>query len=194
MTENLSHNPLLAGMIEDQVAQPCSLVIFGGGGDLSHRKLLPALYNQVLDGALSANFAVLSVAREDMNDTSYREFARDGIERFSRQALDARQWPDFERMLHYQQGSFDDPQTYSKLKQRLQSIEPDFGIPGNRVFYLAIPPAFIETCVQNLKAAGLVNPVEADQPFSRIIVEKPIGMSMGDKYTQYIISFNIHFF
>ncbi len=175
MTEPTSSNPLLAGLAEDQVAQPCTLVIFGGGGDLSRRKLLPAVYNQALDGTLPANFAVLGIALEEMDDASYRDFSREGIERFSRQSLDARHWSDFERLLHYQPGSFDDPETYTRLKQRLEEIEPAFGIPGNRVFYLAIPPGSIETCVENLNMAGLVQPAGAGHPFSRIIVEKPIG-------------------
>ncbi len=175
MISHSETNPLREGLIEAQVAQPCTLVIFGGGGDLTRRKLLPAVYNQALDGALPANFAVLGVAREEMDNLSYRDFARNGIERFSRQPMDSEFWPDFERLLHYQQGSFDDLQTYLDLKEHLQKIEPEFGIPGNRVFYLAIPPAFIETCVTNLNAAGLVYPTDGSHPFSRIIVEKPIG-------------------
>ncbi len=175
MAKPMSPNPLQAGLIEDQLAQPCTLVIFGGGGDLAHRKLLPAMYNQALDGTLPANFAVLGVSLEAMDDASYRAFARDGIERFSRQPLNPRHWLDFEHALHFQQGSFDDPAMYVRLKQRLEAIEPGFGIRGNRVFYLAIPPGLIETCVKNLNAAGLVNPVGGDHPFSRIVVEKPIG-------------------
>jgi glucose-6-phosphate 1-dehydrogenase len=175
MSESFTANPLLAGLLEEQMAQPCTLVIFGGGGDLSKRKLLPAMYNQALDGALPANFALLGVALEEMDDDAYRAFAREGIERYSRQPLDEHHWPDFEHLLHYQAGSFSDPETYVRLKQRLEQIEPSFGIPGNRVFYLAIPPALIETCVQNLNAAGLVYPVDGNQPFSRVIVEKPIG-------------------
>ena len=168
-------NPLLAGLVEDQLAQPCTLVIFGGGGDLSKRKLIPAMYNQALEGGLPANFALLGVALEDMDDASFRSFAREGVEAYSRQPLDEQHWPDFERQLHYEAGSFDDPQTYVRLKQRLEALEPEFGIPGNRVFYLAIPPKFIDTCVEQLHAAGLIYPVGSEHPFSRVIVEKPIG-------------------
>ncbi len=168
-------NPLLAGLLEEQVAQPCTLVIFGGGGDLSKRKLLPAMYNQALEGALPANFALLGVASQPMDDAGYRAFAREGIEAYSRRPLDEQHWPDFEHLLHYESGSFEDPQTYVRIKQRLQQIEPEFGIPGNRVFYLAIPPALIETCVRNLNEAGLVYPAAPGNPFSRVIVEKPIG-------------------
>jgi glucose-6-phosphate 1-dehydrogenase len=171
-------NPLTAGMNITHAPQPCTLVIFGGGGDLTRRKLLPAIYNQALEGELPANFAVLGFAIEAMDDSQYRDFARKGIEEFSRQPLDPGYWPDFERCLHYLQGSFDNPDAYVKLEERLKEIEANFAIPGNRVFYLAIPPALIETCVCQLKAAGLVMPVDDHSHFSRIIVEKPIGRDL----------------
>ncbi len=171
-------NPLLHGMTQSQMPQPCTVVIFGGGGDLTRRKLLPALYNQSLEGELPTNFAVLGFALEDMNDEGYRDFAKKGIEKYSRQPLDTDHWSDFERSLHYVQGSFDDVEAYQRLKERLDEIEPDFGIPGNRVYYLAIPPGLIEMCVSQLKAHGLVMPVESGNPFSRIIVEKPIGRDL----------------
>jgi glucose-6-phosphate 1-dehydrogenase len=171
-------NPLTAGINITHTPQPCTLVIFGGGGDLTRRKLLPAVYNQALDGELPANFAVLGLAIEDMDDVKYREFARKGVEAFSRQALDVPFWADFEKRLHYLQGSFDNPELYVQLKQRLDELDSKFSIPGNRVFYLAIPPALIETCVCQLKAAGLVMPVGELSAFSRIIVEKPIGRDL----------------
>lgn len=176
--DELLQNPLMAGRNETQRPQPCTLVIFGGGGDLSHRKLLPALYNQALDGELPANFAVLGFAFEKMDDEAYRDFARLGVEKFSRQALDSTFWPDFERRLHFEQGSFTDPEAYDRLKKRLAEIEATFGIPGNRIYYLAIPPSLIETCVQQLNRAGLVMPLDGVSPFSRIIVEKPIGRDL----------------
>jgi glucose-6-phosphate 1-dehydrogenase len=77
----------------------------------------------------------------------------------------------------YTQGSFDDPEAYARLKERLDEIDPQFGIPGNRIFYLAIPPTLIETCVKHLKEAGLITPPDSPQ-FTRIIVEKPIGRDL----------------
>ena len=85
----LSTNPLTAGMQETLFPQPCTLVIFGGGGDLSKRKLLPAIYNLSLDGVLPTNFAVVGFAMNDQSDESYRNFAREGIEKFSRRPVDA---------------------------------------------------------------------------------------------------------
>ncbi|MDD5631352.1 MAG: glucose-6-phosphate dehydrogenase, partial [Methylococcales bacterium] len=178
MPDKQYDNPLTAGINIAHAPQPCTLVIFGGGGDLSRRKLLPAVFNQALDGELPANFAVLGFAIEKMDNASYRDFARRGIEQFSRQSLEPAFWADFEPRLHYLEGSLDNPEAYKQLKQRLDEIDANFGIPGNRVFYLAIPPAFIETCVCQLKAAGLVMPVDGHSPFSRIIVEKPIGRDL----------------
>ena len=175
MREAPMRNPLTGGLAETLIPQPCTLVIFGGAGDLTRRKLLPALYNLALDGLLPAHFAVVGFARDELDDQRLRAMARDGVQKFSRRPLDSSRWPDFERALYYLSGVFDDPQAYAQLKERCEKIEAEFGIPGNRVFYLAIPPRFIETCVQQLKAAGMVAPVDGPGLFSRIIVEKPVG-------------------
>ena len=178
MPETPSHNPLTVGLSRTLLPQPSSLVIFGGTGDLAHRKLLPAVYNLYLDGVLPANFCVIGTARKEQTDEDFREFARGGVERFSRQALDASRWSDFERRLFYVPGSFTDPAAHAALRSRLEEIEPKLGVPGNRVFYLAIPPSGIRGCVQQLKAASLVTDPDGSGPFSRVIVEKPIGRDL----------------
>lgn len=171
-------NPLLERGSELHRPEPCSLVIFGGGGDLSRRKLIPALYNQGLDGELPASFAVVGFAQEKLTDDAYRDIARKGIDTFSRRPVDANYWPDFAKLVHFESGSFDDPEAYQRLRTRLEEIELRFGIPGNRIFYLAIPPTLIETCVTHLRQAALIRPPEAPGPFSRVIVEKPIGRDL----------------
>lgn len=178
MPESPSHNPLMVGAGTSLSAQPCTLVIFGGSGDLARRKLLPAVYNLALDGVLPTNFAVVGFARNDFSDEAYRGFAREGVEKFSRRPIDDEHWPDFERSLFYVPASFDDPASYEALKKRLAEVEPQFGIPGNRVFYLSIPPSLIGTCVEHLQSSGLINP-EGQGPFTRIIVEKPIGRDLS---------------
>ncbi len=177
MLETASHDPLTVGLAETR-AQPCSLVILGGGGDLAKRYLLPAVYNLALDGVLPTSFVVLGFGRRELSDEDYRAFAQEGIEQYSRRPLDAKCWADYERSLFFLTGLFDEPQAFARLKQRLEEIEPDCAIPGNRVFYLAIPPTLIETCVTQLKAAGLIRPAEAKGPFARVIVEKPIGRDL----------------
>ena len=167
-------NPLASGLAQTVSPHPCSLVLFGSSGDLPKRKLLPAVYNLGLGGSLPSSFAIIGFSIDEFTDDSFRNYARDGIEAYSRQALDEERFPDYERALFYTQGSFDDPEAYAKLKERLEEIEPQFGIPGNRIFYLAIPPTLIETCVKHLKEVGLITPPDSPQ-FTRIIVEKPIG-------------------
>src|ERR1700722_15174255 len=110
-------NPLTAGMKETLFPQPCTLVIFGGSGDLSRRKLLPAIYNLSLDGVLPTNFAVVGFAMNEFTDESYRAFAREGIEKFSRRRLDPGHWADFEKMVYYVRGSFDDRAAFGKLRE-----------------------------------------------------------------------------
>src|SRR4051794_14899258 len=144
--------------------QPCQLVIFGAAGDLSWRKLLPALYNLNVDGVLPAHFAVVGfgipaegVISSDP-DEYLRERARDGINRFSRQPLDEGHWADFARSLFFVQGSFNDAGAYQQLKAKLEAVDQQFGIPGSRVYYLAIPPHLVEMCVNRLREAGMVSP------------------------------------
>ncbi|MFQ5967230.1 MAG: glucose-6-phosphate dehydrogenase [Acidimicrobiia bacterium] len=175
--DGLTLNPLTAGLPQDLLPQPSTLVILGAAGDLSRRKLLPALYNLSLDGLLPAGFAVLGVAVDKLDDSSFQSFAREAVERFSRRPPEADQWSGFARMLFYLAGTFEDPQVFAALQRKLEQIEEKFGIPGNRIFYLAIPPTLIATCVQQLKTAGLVAGPENGR-ISRVIVEKPVGRDL----------------
>ena len=128
MPPTLTPNLLTAGLAETLFPQPCTLVIFGGSGDLSHRKLLPAIYNLALDGVLPANFGVVGFAIDDLDDGRFRTKARDGIDKFSRRPVEPSHWPDYEKSLFYLRGSFKDPAAYSQLKQRLEEIEPQLGM------------------------------------------------------------------
>jgi glucose-6-phosphate 1-dehydrogenase len=159
---------------------PCGLVIFGGAGDLSHRKLLPALYNLAVDGELPEHLAVTAFSMEDLDDDSYRRFARSGIEQFSRRPLQEEAWNKFAPLLHFVRGNFTDPASYQALRARLEELDGKFGTRGNRAFYFAIPPAFIDDCSGQLKNAGMIIPAAADPaPFTRVVVEKPIGHDLA---------------
>src|SRR5262252_4238759 len=178
MVEVASSNPLMAGLPLDLVPQPSTFVILGAAGDLARRKLLPALYNLALDGLLSVSFAVLGVALNDLDDAAFRALVQEGVRRFSRRRLDLTRWSDFARVLFYVPGSFADAAVFTTLKDRLAKIEDEFGIPGNRVFYLAIPPQLISTCVEQLQSAGLIT-MPGEGPQTRIIVEKPLGRDLA---------------
>ena len=162
-------------MPEKLAPQPCTLVIFGGSGDLAKRKLVPAVYNLLLDGVLPANFAILATGRKPLSDVEFRETAREGVIKFSRQEIKDTVWSNFEQRLFYVAGAIDDPKAYSDIRARLEQIEADLKLPSNRIFYLAIPPTSIAGSVEGLHKAGLVQPPDANVPFSRVIVEKPIG-------------------
>jgi glucose-6-phosphate 1-dehydrogenase len=171
-------------VVRPLVPQPCQLVIFGAAGDLSWRKLLPAVYNLNVDGALPAHFAVVGFGLPAEGtltgdaDEYLRGRARNGIEHFSRQALDEGHWADFARALFFVPGSFGDARAYQQLKARMEGIDQQWSIPGARVYYLAVPPQLVGTCVAQLKAAGLVRDPEEMHSFTRVIVEKPIGKDL----------------
>jgi glucose-6-phosphate 1-dehydrogenase len=156
-----------------------SIIIFGGAGDLSHRKLLPALYNLYLDGLLPEQFVVVGTGRSEMSDDQFRAFAREGVEKFSRRTLDEAKWPSFSAGLFYialSLGEHDD--SFAALGSRLDTVEHERGVPGNRIYYLAVPPSLFGPTVQQLKRARFVGPVDAER-FSRLIVEKPIGNDLA---------------
>jgi len=173
-------SPLSPGAASALLPQPCVLVIFGGAGDLSWRKLLPAVYNLNVDGVLPSNFAVIGFGMGAEGDPEewFRARARSGIEKFSRQPLDEKHWADFSRSLFYVSGSFNDLRAYEQLKAKLQAVDAQFGIPGSRVFYLSIPPQLVQPAVEQLKASGLVNDPDENRAFTRVIFEKPIGRDL----------------
>ena len=153
-------------------------MIFGGAGDLAHRKLLPALYNLHVDRLLPPRFAVVGVGRQPFTDEAYRDFAKDGTTQFSRRPPEDADWQTFAQSLFYQQGSIEDAAMYRALGARLDTIEHEHGLPGNRIYYLAVPPTMFVPTVQNLAAARLVRPPDSP-PFARLIVEKPIGRDLA---------------
>ena len=165
---------LSAGEPASAAADPVTFVIFGGGGDLAHRKLLPALYNLQLDGLLPPRVAIVGSGRGEMTDDAYRAFAKDGIERFSRRPLEEQAWAGFSEMLFFVNVSIGDDHGLAPLGARLDTIEHERGLPGNRVYYLAIPPALFVPTVKELAQSRFVD-ASAERPFARVIVEKPIG-------------------
>src|SRR5437016_1886957 len=175
----IKSNPLTLGAAHTLLPQPCVLVIFGAAGDLSWRKLLPAIYNLNVDGELPSHFAVVGfgLGAEGNPDEWIRARARSGTERFSRRPPDETHWSDYARILFNVNGSFNESRAYSQLKSKLEAVDQQFGIPGNRVYYLAVPPTVVSTCVEHLKSAGMISP-PGELPFTRVIVEKPIGRDL----------------
>jgi glucose-6-phosphate 1-dehydrogenase len=161
------------------VNSPCAIVIFGGAGALSHRKLLPALYNLALDGDLPERCPIVAFSMEDLDDQRYREWARDGIEKFSRRRIDPAVWEKFGPRLHFVRGRFTERADYDGLRARLEEIDRTYVTGGNHVYYFAIPPSFIESCAAMLHEAGMIRQPDGEQHFTRVVVEKPIGYNLA---------------
>src|SRR5258708_265939 len=126
-------------------APPCVIVIFGASGDLTHRKLIPALFDLFQAGLLSKHFAVLGFSRSPLTNEDFRRTAREGIESYtSGRTTSDSAWAEFCRCLHYTPGQFDDPASYQTLRERLEKIDAAHGTQGNRIFYLATPPELFQ--------------------------------------------------
>ncbi len=155
------------------------MVIFGASGDLARRKLLPALYSLTRDRLLPSRFAVLGFGRHAMDEEAFREEMRRGCEEFARRRpLDASVWTAFARNVFYQQGAYDEPAAFARLKTRLDEIDRTLGLPGNRVFYLSTPPSAFAPIIRSLGQAELAPRPAPGRPFARVIIEKPFGVDL----------------
>lgn len=176
MTTNVLHNPLRAGLRIGRTPEPCTMVIFGASGDLTSRKLVPALYNLARERRLPGGFSVVGFARRDWTDETFRELLREAVNANSRSgAVDLDLWASFAQGIQYHRGSFDDADAYTRLAERLAAIDAERGTGGNRVFYLATPPEAYPTIIAQLGAHGLAH----SHGWTRIIIEKPFGHDLN---------------
>jgi glucose-6-phosphate 1-dehydrogenase len=172
-------NPLREGLSGERVPPPTTFVIFGASGDLTKRKLVPALYSLARDRLLSPIFNVVGVARRDIGDEPFRKNMREGTDKFARRRpVEEELWRSFSDGLFYVNGTFEDPATYARLKKRLADIDAQRDTAGNRVFYLSTPPSEYPIIIKQLGAAGLINR-DRSGPFTRVIIEKPFGHDLA---------------
>ena len=155
-------------------ADPCAIVMFGASGDLAKRKLLPALYDLAVHSCLAPRFRLLGFARTEMNDDAFKHEAAEYLPDQSPvgDADSARR--DFLQHLHYFHGDYNDPASYQRLAKRLDELDREADLGGNRLFYLATPPSVYPRIVEQLGRAGLAKP-KTENSWVRIIVEKPFG-------------------
>lgn len=156
---------------------PCVLVIFGATGDLTGRKLGPAIYNLGHDGMLPANFSLVGFARREKTHEQFREEIKEDINKHSRtKPIDDQFWENFQEQIFYHQSEFDDDEGYKKLKEFLEQLDSKYTTKGNRVFYLSVQPKFFPIIIEKLAKNGLTyNPNEVKDKWSRVIIEKPFG-------------------
>src|SRR3954464_10219172 len=150
----IQENPLTEG-VERSPVHPTTLVIFGATGDLSQRKLLPAIYNLAHEGALPERFHLIGSARSQMSDEEFRNLARESIRKFSRRPPDDQLLESLTDGMRYVGGSFDDPAAYDEINRIAGELDDEAGTPFNRIFYLATSPMFFETVAELLGQKGM---------------------------------------
>jgi glucose-6-phosphate 1-dehydrogenase len=187
-TARAAVNPLREGLRLGRMPEPCTMVICGATGDLTERKLGPALYNLLLGGFLPPEFTVVGMARREMSDEQFRAHLRDGVDRYSRnRPIKESIWDSFGQGIFYHHGSFDDATAWRDLAGLLDRIDRDRGTAGNRLFYLAVPPTLYPQIVQHLGDVGLAASGaargEGRKGWSRVIVEKPFGFDLASART-----------
>jgi len=172
-------NPFAQGTSLKKIAEPCIMVIFGATGDLTGRKLLPALYNLAKDGQLPAHFACVGFARRDKSDVEFREEMKENVESFSRsKPVDSELWQNFSEQLFYHKSEFHEDDGYISLKKQLDELDTRFGTRGNRVYYLSTQPSFFPLIIEKLSQHGLIYK-PGDEKTSRVIIEKPFGHNLN---------------
>src|SRR6202790_2756986 len=175
--EQSQTNPLREGLSTRAVPQPCTVVIFGATGDLTHRKLVPALYNLAADGELPPAVAVVGFARREKSDDEFRQEMEESTRKFSRQSVRDEIWKTFAQSIFYHQRDFGDESGYKTLATKLDKIDKERGTRGNRLFYFAVAPDQFEPILKHLKSAGLNQTREGS--WARVIVEKPFGTDLN---------------
>ena len=154
-------------------AEPCVMVIFGASGDLTKRKLIPALYNLRRDGLLSDRFAVVGVSRSPMSDDEFRDKLAGDLEAYSTSDVDSEFWGWLRERLYYCPGDVQQAAAFSRLGERLEEINAAHDAKGNYFYYLATAPRFFSPTVERLGEAGLAQ--DTEESWRRVIFEKPFG-------------------
>jgi glucose-6-phosphate 1-dehydrogenase len=159
--------------------EPCSIVIFGASGDLTARKLIPALFHLCLDGLLPEQFRIIGVARREKTSESWRAELRAALDQFSRtRPVTAASWEAFAEHLEYCQGDLSDAQTYALLSRQLAAGAGE-GVRRNFLFYLAVAPTQFAEVVTQLHGVGLLPPDNLAPGWQRLVVEKPFGRDLA---------------
>ncbi|MEX0802665.1 MAG: glucose-6-phosphate dehydrogenase [Candidatus Binatia bacterium] len=173
------HSYAISGLGQGKRPHAAVLVIFGASGDLTKRKLIPALYNLALEQRLPERFAVVGYARSDMSHEAFREKMRAAVSEFSRNGLkDESVWEQFAANLYYLSGDYEEPRGYQNLKEFVDHFDRGSRVLPVRVLYLAIPPDLYAPVIQTISAVGLATKEADGEPRVRVVFEKPFGTDL----------------
>ncbi|SFQ94793.1 glucose-6-phosphate dehydrogenase [Desulfoscipio geothermicus] len=156
-------------------ADPCVMVIFGGTGDLTHRKLMPALYNLQHEKRLPKHFAVVAVGRRNKDHETYRYEVYDSIKNYARFKLHEHTWSELRRRIYYQKFDFNNDIGYIRLNTFLQKLDEQYRTRGNRIYYLAVAPEYFAVIVEKLYLHGMAR---NSGSWQRLVIEKPFGRDL----------------
>ena len=167
-------------MTEENQLQPTVFAIFGGTGDLTWRKLIPALFDLSRDRSLPVNFAIIVLGRGKITDDKLRNHLHEGVNQFSRRGKGKdEEWNQFARHIHYMQGDYQELQTYLNLGDQCTKLEKEWAVKAQRIYYMATPPSLFGVISDCLGEAGLAD----DRERTRIVIEKPIGYDLSSAIT-----------
>ena len=159
-----------------KIAGPCGLVIFGVTGDLSRKKLMPAVYDLANRGLLPPGFSVVGFARRDWADQDFAQIVHDSVRSYSSTAFREEVWRQLAEGIRFVPGDFNDDNAFETLKKTIEELDRERGTGGNHAFYLSIPPRFFADVIGQLKEHGLAEP--SQDSWRRVVVEKPFGSDL----------------
>jgi len=160
----------------NRIAGPSALVIFGVTGDLSRKKLMPAVYDLANRGLLPPGFALVGFARREWEDQDFAQVVHDAVKQYARTPFDEDVWTQLAQGIRFVQGEFDDAAAFTRLKATLEELDRDRGTMGNHAFYLSIPPKSFPEVTERLRDSGLAE--QRDGQWSRVVIEKPFGSDL----------------
>jgi glucose-6-phosphate 1-dehydrogenase len=177
--QSSQRHPFLQSLSKHRGAPPTIMVIFGASGDLTSRKLVPALHNLALDNLLPTEFHLIGFGRSQVADEKFRTLNREAIQEHSRRDLDEEVWQRIDERTTYHAGAYDDPEAFRELRDRIDAIEKESGKALQLIFYVSTPPSVFEPIVENLGEVGLADWHRGEPEESRVIIEKPFGRDLA---------------
>lgn len=178
MSDSTRH-PFLHGLSKHRGSPPTAVVIFGASGDLTARKLIPAIYNLAYDGLLPADFYLIGFGRKPIPDAEFQKMAAEAIREFSRRELKEDVWARLAGRTLYVSGGYDEPAGFDHLAARIAQLEKDIAQPLQSLFYISTPPTVFAPIIRHLGASGLAARYVGQAHQSKVIIEKPFGRDLA---------------
>ena len=174
-----SHHPFLQNLGRHRGVPPTAIIIFGASGDLTARKLVPAIYNLGLDNLLPTDFRLIGFGRKAIPDDNFRQMTREHLEKYSRRPLNNDCWERLAPSITYHEGAYDDLESYKALAQKLEALQSSFGKDIQLLFYISTPPNVFQPILENIGKSGLASWHQGSTLASKIIIEKPFGKDLN---------------